>query len=124
MTVTATKASKIQAKARNAEMSDSRSSSLQYLVIIAEQKKKNQFLSLLSDYGARGTQIIYGHGSMSPSAIAAAFGFVAEQGKVIISCLVKSESAKELIGILYNDYNFSKPNTGIAFTVRVEGLAF
>lgn len=105
-------------------MSDAHSTSLQYFVIIAEQKKKDKFLTLLSDHGARGLQTVYGHGSMSPSAIAAAFGFEAEQGKVLITCLIKSENAKELMEILYNDYCFSKPNTGIAFSIPVEGLAF
>lgn len=105
-------------------MSEAQSKGLQYLVIIAEQKKKNKFLSLLNDHGARVVETVYGRGSMSPSAIAAAFGFEAEQGKVLISCLVKYESAEKLIDILYNDYKFSKPNTGIAFGIPVEGLAF
>lgn len=105
-------------------MSNGQIKGLQYFVIIAEQKKKNQFLSLLSDHGAHGIETVYGHGSMSPSAIAAAFGFEAEQGKVIISCLVKNENAKELIDILYQEYKFDKPNTGIAFGISVEGLAF
>lgn len=105
-------------------MSDVQKNGLQYFVIIAEQKRKNKFLSLLSDYGARGVSTAYGHGSMSPSAIAAAFGFESEQGKVFITCLVKTETAKELIDLLYHDFNFSRPNTGIAFTIPVEGLAF
>lgn len=105
-------------------MSDAQMKGLQYFVIIAEQKKKNKFLALLSDHGARGIETVYGHGSMSPSAIAAAFGFEAEQGKVIISCLLKNENAKELINILYREYKFDKPNTGIAFGISVEGLAF
>lgn len=105
-------------------MSDAPMKGLQYLVIIAEQKKKNKFLSLLYDHGARGIETVYGHGSMSPSAIAAAFGFDAEQGKVLITCLVKTDTAKELIKVLYHDYNFNKPNTGIAFSIPIEGLAF
>ena len=105
-------------------MNDVQMKGLQYFVIIAEQKKKNKFLSLLSEHGARVIETVYGHGSMSPSAIAAAFGFEAEQGKVLISCLIKSENAKELINVLYCDYNFDKPNTGIAFCISVEGLAF
>jgi len=105
-------------------MSDSQTNSLQYFVIIAEQKKKNKFLTLLNDNGAKMIQTVYGRGSMSPSAIAAAFGFEAEQGKVLITCLIKTETAKELINTLYNDYNFNKPNTGIAFGISVEGLAF
>lgn len=105
-------------------MGDAQIKELQYFVIIAEQKKKNKLLSLLGEYGARGIQTVYGHGSMSPSAIAAAFGFEAEQGKVIISCLMKNETAKEIIEVLYKDFKFSKPNTGIAFGISVEGLAF
>ena len=105
-------------------MSNVQYNGLQYFVIIAEQKKKNKFLSLLSNNGAHGIEVIYAHGSMSPSAIAAAFGFEANQSKVMISCLIKNEKAEELIKILYNDYNFKKPNTGIAFGISVEGLAF
>ena len=105
-------------------MSDVQLSTLQYFVLIAEQKKKDKFLSVLAEYDAKSIDIVYGRGSMSPSVIATAFGFEAEQGKVLISCLIKTEKAKELINVLYNKYNFSKPNTGIAFTVPVEGLAF
>ena len=105
-------------------MRDVQNGGLQYFVIIAEQKKKNKFLSLLNDHGARGIRTVYGHGSMSPSAIAAAFGFEAEQSKVLISCLLKNEDAKELIDVLYRDYHFDKPNTGIAFGISVEGLVF
>ncbi|MBE6577470.1 MAG: hypothetical protein E7653_04970 [Ruminococcaceae bacterium] len=105
-------------------MSDNKTQSLQYFVIIAEQKKKNKFLTLLSEHGAKAVETVYGQGSMSPSAIAAAFGFEAKQGKVLISCLVKKENAEKLLDILYRDYNFSKPNTGIAFGISVEGLGF
>lgn len=105
-------------------MSNEKNISLQYLVIIAEQKKKDKFISLLTENEAHEIRTIYGRGSMSPSAIAAAFGFEAEQGKVIISCLVTTEKAKQLMQILYKDYKFEKPNTGIAFSVAVEGLMF
>ena len=105
-------------------MSDVQMKGIQYFVIIAEQKKKKKFLALLNDYGARAIETVYGHGSMSPSAIAAAFGFEAEQGKVMITCLLKNDCAKALINVLYQDYKFSKPNTGIAFSIPVEGMAF
>ena len=105
-------------------MNDAQLNGVQYFVIIAEQKKKNTFLSLLGDFGARGIQTVYGHGSIPPGAIAAAFGFEAEQGKVLITCLIKNESAKQLIEVLYREYHFDKPNTGIAFGISVEGLVF
>lgn len=115
---------KMQMKVRKAPMSNAQSKSLQYFVIIAEQKKKNKFLSLLDDYNAHHIEIVYGRGSMSPNAIVAAFGFETEQGKVLISCLLKKEKAEELTEVLYRDYNFNKPNTGIAFGISVEGLVF
>lgn len=105
-------------------MSDICVSGLQYLVIIAEQKKKKKFLNLIGEHGARGIEIVYAHGSMSPRAIAAAFGFETEQGKVMITCLLKNKEARELIDILYKEYGFDKPNTGIAFSISVEGMAF
>ena len=97
---------------------------LQYFVIIAEQNKKKKFLALLDEYDARGIETVYAHGSMSPSAIAAAFGFESEQKKVMLSCLLKDENAKKLLDVLYKDYKFDKPNTGIAFSIPVEGMAF
>lgn len=97
---------------------------IQYFVIIAKKKKKNKFLSLLSDYGAHAIEIVYAHGSVTPSSFAAVFGFEAVQGKVVISCLLKTEKAKELIEVLNDEYKFDKPNTGIAYSIPVEGLAF
>lgn len=105
-------------------MSDVQMNRLQYFVIIASQKKKNKFLSLLDDYGAKQIETVYGHGSMSPSALAAAFGFEVEEGKVLITSLMKTEKARELIDVLCTEYHFDKPNTGIAFAIPVEGLAF
>ena len=97
---------------------------VQYFVIIAEQDKKKKLLALLNDHGARGIETIYAHGSMSPSAIAAAFGFETKQVKVMISCLLSKEKARKVIDILYKDFKFDKPNTGIAFSIDVEGLSF
>lgn len=97
---------------------------LQYFVIIAPQKKKKRFLSLLCDYGAHGTEVVYGRGSVGPSALAAAFGLEANGNRVMISCILKTDRAKELIEVLYREYQFSKPNTGIAFGISIEGLAF
>ena len=53
---------------------------LEYFVIIAEQKNKDEFLALLGEHGSHGIETVYGRGSMSPSALAAAFGLETEQG--------------------------------------------
>ncbi len=105
-------------------MSQNKISNVQYFVIIAEQKKKIKFLELLGENDAHAIEVVYAHGSVNPNTFAAAFGFENEQGKVVISCLVKTEKAKALIEILHKDYKFNKPNTGIAFSISVEGIAF
>jgi hypothetical protein len=78
----------------------------------------------LGEHGAHGIDIVYGHGSAGINALATAFGFGEDPARAMISCLVKRASAMTLIDILHNDYHFDKPNTGIAFSVSVEGLAF
>lgn len=95
-----------------------------YFVIISEQKKKDKFLNLLLDNEAHAIDIVYGYGSLSTNPIAKAFGLDIESNKVIISCLIKVEQAKKLIDILYQEYHFNKPNTGIAFSILVECLSF
>ena len=105
-------------------MSEGNNLQIQHLILIVDQKKKDSFLTLLYEYGAHGVDIVYGHGSMSPHAIMAAFGFEAEKHKVVISCLMKKEKVEELMKLLYTDYRFDKPNTGIAYSIPVEGLVF
>ena len=105
-------------------MSNAATGGVQQFVIIADQKKKEKFLTLLSEHDARGIETVYAHGSVHPNALAAAFGLQVEQHKVMITCLVKTETARQLTELLYNEYEFNKPNTGIAFSIPVEGLAF
>lgn len=97
---------------------------LQNLYIVAKPKLKDKLSKLLIDNGAHSISTIYGHGSVSKNILAQAFGLDAEQKKVILSCLIKEESAKTIIDILYSEYKFNKPNTGVAFTLPVEGLMF
>ncbi len=97
---------------------------LQNLYIIAKPKLKQKLFKLLLDNGAHSIYTIYGHGSVSENILAQAFGLSAEQKKAIISCLIKTDNAKSVIEILYNEFKFNKPNTGVAFTLPVEGLMF
>lgn len=97
---------------------------LQHFVIIGKPKLKEKFCLLLKENGGHSIDIIYARGSVSKSILAQAFGFDAEQKRAIISCLIPTKNASNIIQILYNDYNFNKPNTGVAFSVPVEGLMF
>jgi hypothetical protein len=97
---------------------------LQYFVLITNKNKKNKFLSLLLDNGAYEVETVYAHGSINSNAISTAFGLTEIENKVIITCLLKYNNSKKLIDILYSEYKFNKPNTGIAYSISVEGLAF
>ncbi len=105
-------------------MNEGKFPKIQHLVLIVDQKKKDTFLTLLYEYGAHGVDVVYGHGSVSPHAFLAAFGFEAEKNKAVITCLMKKERVEALMRVLYTEYRFDKPNTGIAYSIPVEGLAF
>ncbi len=97
---------------------------LQYFILICDKKKKKKFLSLMADHGAVGIETVYGRGSTRAGAFTKALGFETEEHKVMLSALMLSDKAQKLIDLLANDYNFREKNTGFAFTVPVEGLAF
>ena len=97
---------------------------LQYFTIISGVKNKDKYINLLLEHNANVVETIYGKSSVNKSFLAQAFGFDNETKKVVITCLVPEFKAKELIEILKTEYNFGKPNTGIAFSTRVEGLLF
>ena len=98
--------------------------SLQYFTIITSTKSEKSIIKLLNENCAHVIEIIYGHGSATKGVLAQAFGFDTEEKKLLITCLVPTNVAKNLIDILYDEYNFNKPNTGIAFSMKVEGLLF
>ncbi|MBO5926872.1 MAG: hypothetical protein J6Q38_04895 [Clostridia bacterium] len=100
------------------------SKSLQYFTLICKLKNKDKFVKLLRNYTSTTVHVISGRGSVSKSVLLTAFGLECEEKKSILSCLMKYEKANELIKILNSEYGFDKSNTGIAFSVSVEGLLF
>ena len=74
---------------------------LQNLYIISKPKLKTKLSKLLLENGAHSINTIYGHGSVGKNILAQAFGLDAEQKKVIISCLMKTDNAKNIIDIFH-----------------------
>lgn len=103
-------------------MSEQSKNRIQYLVLITDLKNKDKFLTLLAGFRGHAIDTMYGHSSVSSGNLSRAFGFDIEKSKIVISCLLTTENARILIDELYNKHNFNKPNTGIAFTVPVEGI--
>ncbi len=99
-------------------------SKLQYYILICDRKKKNKFIELMASYGAVSIENVYGRGSAKAGAFAKALGFDTEEKKVVLSALLKKEKARELTEELCTKYDFQRSNTGVAFSIPVEGLAF
>lgn len=105
-------------------MTSNNNKNLQYFVVIVIKDLKDEILSVLSDYNAHLIEIIYVHGTVKTNPLVNAFGLDCNECKVMISGLLKYENAKELIRLLYENYKFDKPNTGIAYSISVDSLSF
>ncbi len=98
-------------------------SGLQYYVLICDKKKKKQFIELVASYSGVCIDTMYARGSAKAGAFAKALGFETEEHKVVISCLMPTVKARELTEVLKTEYDFQRQNTGIAFSISLEGLS-
>ncbi len=99
------------------------SEEIKFFVLIADRRKKGELLSALSQVGCRMVNSIYGKGSVNANAFMDAFGFAPQENKVVITFLISGEKAGAALRLLTDQFHFDKPNTGIAFTIPVEGLS-
>ncbi len=98
-------------------------SSLQYYVLICDKKKKKKFTELVASFGGVCIDTMYGRGSVKAGVFAKALGLETEENKVVISCLLPTLKAEVLTEVLSNDYDFKSKNTGIAFSIPLDGLS-
>ena len=79
--------------------------------------------NLLTAPDARVVNVSYGKGSLKPtSPLIEIFGFVPEEHKVVITCLLSQKKVHEAIETLEQKLNFNEPNTGIAFSVNLDNF--
>jgi len=95
-----------------------------HMVIIAGRKQKEPLLKSLSNSGGHFINLYYGRGSVKAAFLMNAFGLVAEENKVMITCLLSRREADEVFSVLISEFHFDKPNTGIAYTLPVEKLSY
>ncbi len=105
-------------------MENNGAKTLQYYTVITNVKSKDLIIRLLQDNGAKGINTAYGHGSAKKGVLAQAFGFDTEEKKLVLTCLIPTENANIVTSELYENYNFNKANTGIAFGIRIDALLF
>ena len=99
------------------------SDDIRFLVVIADRKKKSALLEALCKMGCKMANCFYAKGSVNASAFADAFGFAPEEHKLVLTLLMPREKTEAALALLTDQFHFHKPNTGIAFTIPVEGLS-
>ncbi len=96
---------------------------LVFLTLIAGRKQKEALLDALTEGGGRLVNIVYGRGTINAGYLKSILGMVPEENKVVITCLLPGEKSDAVLEMLIKKFNFDQPNTGIAFTIPVEGLS-
>lgn len=99
------------------------SSGVDYLTLITGRNKKEEVLKLLLASGCHLINVVYAKGSVKTGYFKDMLGLVPEEKKVMITCLIAGHLRDQLLDQLVKQFNFDKPNTGIAFVVPVDRLS-
>lgn len=89
--------------------------------IIVNRGECKRLVKLLNKNGFTFHTAMLAHGT-APSEVLACFG-LAETEKTVLTCFTGESRAPELFDVLNEQMGFKNPNTGIAFSIRVSGLA-
>ena len=95
-----------------------------HMVLIAGRKLQDKLLSMVTENGGHVINVFYGKGSVKSGFLMEMFGLIDEKNKVVITCLVSDSEAATIFETLTADFSFDKPNTGIAYTIRVDSLSY
>jgi len=95
-----------------------------YITIIANRKAKDSLLKSLAKAGLKIVDSYYGRGVAKANDFRHAFGFVVEQQKIVITGLIKEIQRDSIFEMLDTEFEFSKPNTGIAYSIPLDKLSF
>ncbi len=95
-----------------------------FMILVASRKQKDALLNEISKIDCRIINTIYGRGTVKANYLVEMLGFVPEENKVVITCMLPRERVEAIFTMLLNEFNFSRPNTGIAFTLPISGISF
>lgn len=91
-----------------------------FLTIIASRKMKDALLTAMHDADIHLVCTSYGTGTVSAHYLKHAFGLAPEKNKAVILCVSTNVKINAFLKVLTKQFDFGKPNTGIAFTSPVE----
>ena len=94
------------------------------MTIVVGRGQKDELLTMLSESGIHLVNIIYGEGAAKGGVLMNILGFVPEKHKVMISCITTYAKSEAVLKLLLEEYDFDKPNTGIAFTIPVDKVSY
>ena len=94
-----------------------------FITLIAGRKRKDDILESLLACNCHLVNIVYAKGTLKTGYFKDMLGLVAEEKKIVVTCLTKSENTDEVLDILNTRFNFNQPNTGIAFVTPVDNLS-
>ena len=94
-----------------------------FLVIVAGRKQKHALLEQLLQMECRIVNTLYGKSSIRAGHLVEMLGFVPEENKVVITCILHKEKVEGILETLKRDFHLDRPNTGIAFTIPISGIS-
>ena len=94
-----------------------------FLTIITSRSKKEELLKFLLESKCHLIDVVYAKGSVKTGYFKDMLGLVPEEKKVMITCLVEGYLTNKILDQLKEQFNFDKPNTGIAYVVPVDRLS-
>ncbi len=94
-----------------------------FLIIVAGRHQRHALLDELLKMDCRIVNSLYGKGSVKAGHLVEMLGFVPEENKVVITCILPRDKADGVFELLLSDFAFGKPNTGIAFTIPITAIS-
>jgi len=95
-----------------------------FLTLIVGRKQKDAVLTALLGLGIHIIYTAYGKGTVKASYLQTTLGLIPEKHKAVITCVSTGTKADKVLQTLVEKFDLNKPNTGIAFTMPVDGLSF
>lgn len=102
---------------------------IDFLILITDRKCRGVIgvigviIEELSKSGGKFINIIYGKGASKANDLLDIIKLNGDENKVVATCFVPKDKIDGIFDMLIKNFNFDKPNTGIAFTIPVEELS-
>ena len=105
-------------------MNSEETETIAILVLIAGRELKNALLSAMLESGIHLTTASYGRGTVETGYLKNTFGLAREENKIVIKGVSTHTKIEAAIKLIVERFNFTEPDTGIAFTIGIEELSY